>query len=223
MNYYELMKAAAIAVGRGGGSQGSGFVGMLTTDNPYFDIDFAKTELIFNQSAAHSGGYKISPTTAFHYNGAWEWCITYRHRFSTSNSICVIGTDGTYYNNPTIEIQNGGEKVWLAVSGNASSWTADITATTSNTLLKEKIQTGNEYSFIVGINADGLYAKIVKINTGEIIMQRNGSPLASQNNSANRNACLLCNGGNSGFYLTGDIVLSKTYYKENGVVLWGGK
>lgn len=200
------------------------FEGRLTINNPYFDLDLTKDELVFNQQSAHSGGYQISPTTIFHYNGAWEWCITYRPKYSTSSSVCLIGTVGSYYSNPTIEIQNDGEKVWLAVSKNKSSWTHDITATTANGRLLERIQPGNEYSFILGVNTDGnLYAKIIKINNGEIIMQRSSAAGASQNNTADQSACLLCNGGNSRFYLNGDIILSKTYYKENGVVLWGNK
>lgn len=200
------------------------FEGRLTINNPYFDLDLTKDELVFNQQSAHSGGYQISPTTIFHYNGAWEWCITYRPKYSTSNTVCLIGTVVGYYSNPTIEIQNGGEKVWLALSKNGSSWTNDITATTANGHLLERIQPGNEYSFILGVNTDGkLYAKIIKINTGEVVMQRSGAAGASQNNTTDQSACLLCNGGNSGFYLTGDIVLSKTYYKENGTVLWGNK
>lgn len=200
------------------------FTGELTVENPFFDINLAKSELRFNQQSAHSGGYQISPTTIFHYNGAWEWCITYRPKYSTSNPVCLIGTVGSFYSNPTVEIQNDGAKVWLAVSKNASSWTNDITATTANGRLLERIQPGNEYSFILGINTDGgLYAKIIKINTGEVIMQRSNAASAIQNNTADQSACLLCNGGNYRFYLTGDIVLPKTYYKENGAVLWGNK
>lgn len=200
------------------------FTGELTVENPFFDISLAKSELRFNQQSAHSGGYQISPATIFHYNGAWEWCITYRPKYSTSSPVCLIGTVGSYYSNPTIEIQNDGEKVWLAVSKNRSSWTNDLTATTAGGHLLEKIQPGNEYSFILGVNTDGnLYAKIIKINNGEVIMQKIGATDASQNNAANQSTCLLCNGGNSRFYLNGDIVLSKTYYKENGTVLWGNK
>ena len=220
MNYYELMKAAAIAVGRGGGSKGSGFVGMLTMNNPCFDIDFAKLELIFNRSSATSGGYTISPTTAFHYTGTWEWKITYRPKFLTSGAVCLLGTDGSNYANPTLEIQQSGTVVWFGFSSNGTSWGFGPSIT-----LDEPLEVGTAYSFVFGIDTNGkYYFEIINADTGTVLVDTTRAYTSTPNsNPSDYKVCLLGNNGNSNFYLTGDIILSKTYYKENGVVLWGGK
>lgn len=211
------------------------FTGELTVENPFFDINLAKSELRFNQQSAHSGGYQISPTTIFHYNGAWEWCITYRKRFSTSRQsqepICIIGSNYGYYGNPTLEIQYDGTAVWFGVSNDNSSWTGTIYTSTGGTgkdKLKEQLEVGNEYSFIIGVDEEQrYYAKVVKTNTGETLVDYRYDTYdirrTQHNNPSDTKVCLLCNGGNSRFYLNGDIILSKTYYKENGTVLWGNK
>lgn len=207
------------------------FEGRLTINNPLYDLDLTKDELVFNQQSAHSGGYTISPATAFHYNGAWEWCITYRKRYTSSDSICILGSTYGYYGNPTFEIQYDGTAVWFGVSNNNSSWTGAIytyTGGTGKDKLLEKIEVGNEYSFIIGLDEEQcFYAKIVKANTGEMLVDYRYDTFdvrrTHHSNTEETNACLLCNAGNSRFYLNGDIILSKTYYKENGTVLWGNK
>lgn len=196
------------------------FEGRLTTNNPYFDLDLTKDELVFNQQSAHSGGYQISPTAIFHYNGAWEWCITYRPKFLTSNPVCLLGTVGNYYANPTLEIQQSGTVVWFGFSSNGTSWGFGPSIT-----LDEPLEVGTVYSFVWGIDENGkYYFKIINADTGHVLNNTTRAYTSSPNsNPLDQAACLLCNGGNSGFYLAGDIILSKTYYKENGVVLWGNK
>lgn len=222
MNYYELMKAAAIAVGRGGGSKDSGFVGMLTVNNPCFDIDFAKLELIFNRSSATSGGYTISPTTAFHYTGTWEWKITYRPKFLTSDVVCLLGTVGSNYANPTIEYQPRYNQFWMGMSADGSGWADRNSLPLRN--FSEPITAGTAYSVIFGLDEESNgYGKLINADTGAILSEFTRTELHHNSNPSDYKACLLGNNGNSNFYLTGDIILSKTYYKENGVVLWGGK
>lgn len=211
------------------------FKGRLTINNPYFDLDLTRDELVFNQQSAHSGGYQISPATIFHYNGAWEWCITYRKRFSTSitsgESVCLIGSTYGYYENPTIEILYDGTAVWFGVSNDRSSWTGSVytyTGGTGKDKLKEQLEVGNEYSFIIGVDEEQCYyTKVVKTNTGETLVDYRYDTYdirrTQHNNPSDTKVCLLCNSANSRFYLNGDVILSKTYYKENGNVLWGNK
>lgn len=196
------------------------FTGELTVENPFFDINMAKGELKFNQQSAHSGGYQISPTAIFHYNDPLEWCITYRPKFLTSDPVCLLGTVGDYYANPTLEIQQSGTVVWFGFSSNGTSWDFGPSIT-----LDEPLEVGTAYSFVWGIDENGkYYFKIINADTGYVLKSATRAYTNKPNsNPLDRAACLLCNGGDSRFYLTGDIVLSKTYYKENGAVLWGNK
>lgn len=196
------------------------FTGELTVTNPFFDINIAKGELKFNQQSAHFGGYKISPTAIFHYNGAWEWCITYRLKYITDHPVCILGTVGDYYANPTLEIQQSATVVWFGFSNNGTSWGFGPSITLDNPLEVDTV-----YSFVFGIDANGkYYFKIINADTETVLVETTRAYTSTPNsNPLDRAACLLCNGGNSGFYLNGDIILSKTYYKENGEVLWGNK
>lgn len=226
MNYYELMKAAAIAVGRGGGSKDSGFVGGLQITSNYFDVDIGKLELVYNESSAldnYAGRY-IAPTTAFHYSGAWEWCITYRPKYITSDTVCLLGTAeyGEYYANPSIELQNNHNQLWFGLSSNGTSWTGGFTINILT--LSEPITVGTAYSFIVGSDATGKgYAKFINADTGVVLSEKTGNNQFHGTNPSAKKAFLLGNAMATRFYFAGDVILSKTYYKEDGVVLWGGK
>lgn len=204
------------------------FEGRLTTNNPYFDLDLTKDELVFNQQSAHSGGYRISPTAIFHYNGAWEWCITYRPKFLPSNPIRLLGTEDAFYNNPVIEVQSSGTAAWFGTSRDNSSWTDGIYVASSlsgERKMSEPLAVGTEYSFIIGFDAGRVYVKIAKAGTGEVIVEygRETTAPAQHSNQQNRKVILQGTGNDPYFWLAGDIILSKTYYKENGVVLWGNK
>ena len=224
MNYYDLMKAAAIAVGKGGGSKDSGFVGGLQITSNYFDVDIGKQEILYTQSAASDnyGGRYIAPTIPVHYKGAWEWCITYRPKYIPSDTVCLLGTAeySEYYANPTIELQSNHKQIWIGLSSNGTSWTGSFTFNN----LSEPITIGTAYSFIVGSDATGKgYAKFINADTGAVISERTGNNQLHNSNPSAYKASLLGNAIASRFYFAGDVILSKTYYKENGVVLWGGK
>lgn len=198
------------------------FTGELTVENPFFDINMAKGELKFNQQSAHSGGYQISPTTIFHYNGAWEWCITYRPKFLTSDVVCLLGTVGGYYANPTIEYQPRYNQFWMGMSADGRGWADRNSLPLRN--FSEPITAGTAYSVIFGLDEESNgYGKLINADTGAILSEFTRTELHHNSNPSDYKACLLCNGGDSGFYLNGDIILSKTYYKENGTVLWGNK
>ena len=204
------------------------FTGELTIENPFFDINMTKGELKFNQQSAHSGGYQISPTAIFHYNGAWEWCITYRPKFLPSNPVRLLGTEDAFYNNPVIEVQSSGTAMWLGTSRDNSSWTDGIYVASSisgERKMSEPLAVGTEYSFILGFDAERVYVKIIKADTGETIVEYEQETTAPAQHSNQQNKKVILQGTNNDpyFWLAGDIILSKTYYKENGAVLWGNK
>ena len=209
---------AAIATIPSGGSDLLGSF-LLTLDR--FNVNLNDKELVYNQSSAmtnNTGGY-IAPATIVHYNGSWEWCITYRPRFSASSAVCILGTasSGRYYDNPTIEL-TGLTSVWIGVSSSGSTW--DTGFSLSDFI--EPMAVGTAYSFVLGCSSDGnAYAKVINAESGVVLCESTGTGYSQHHNSGNYKAALLGNAMQSRFMLAGDVVLSKTYYKEDGEVIWG--
>ena len=211
---------ASIATIPSGGSDLLGSF-LLTLDR--FNVNLNDKELVYNQSSAtqnSSGGY-IAPTTIVHYNGSWEWCITYRPRFSTptSSAVCILGTasSGRYYDNPTIELTCL-VSVWIGVSANGSTW--DTGFSLSN--FSEPMTVGTEYSFVLGCSSDGnAYAKVINADSDVVLCESTGTGYSQHHNYGNYKAALLGNAMQARFMLAGDVILSKTYYKEDGKVIWG--
>lgn len=212
--------AADIATIVGGG--GSDFLGSFLLLHDRFNVNLNDKELVYNQSSATTNnisGY-IAPVTIMHYNGAWEWCITYRPRFSTS-TVCILGTasSGRYYENPTIEL-TGLTSIWIGITTTTSTWETGFTLSD----FSESMTIGTAYSFILGSDSEGNgYAKLINADSGAILASDSKTGIFQHHNSGNYRTALLGNAMQSRFMLAGDIVLSKTYYKEDGEILWGGE
>lgn len=205
------------------GGDSSVFLGSLVMFTDRFNVDIDDKELLFNQISAtsnNSAGY-IAPVTIMHYNGAWEWCITYRPRFSTSSPVCILGTasSGRYYDNPTIEL-TGLTSIWIGLTTTTSTWESGFSLSD----FSETMVVGTAYSFILGSDSEGNgYAKLINAESGAILASDSRTGIFQHHNPSNYKAAILGNAMQTRFMLAGDIVLSKTYYKEDGEILWGGK
>ena len=87
--------------------------------------------------------------------------------------------------------------------------------------VSETLEINKSYSFVIGMNSDGIYVKAIRRDTNTIIGQITNSSTPQQITFNERYPGFLNNNKDNKFKLAGDIDLSKTYYKENGVLLWG--
>lgn len=205
------------------GGDSSVFLGSVVMYSDRFNVNIDDKELLYNQSSAtanSTGGY-IAPTTIVHYNGAWEWCITYRPRFSTSSPVCILGTavSGRYYDNPTIEL-TGLTSIWIGLTTTYSTWETGFSLSD----FSEPMTIGTAYSFVLGSDSEGNgYAKLINADSGATLASASKTGIFQHHNPNNYRTAILGNALQSRFMLAGDIVLSKTYYKEDGEILWGGE
>ena len=207
---------------------GLNFIGSVGIANPYYNVSLENLTLSFSKDSEidNYSRYAIWANYLASYNSPWEWCVTYVPRFSGTTTVGILGTagpffndgsfySGDYYYNPTIEIWNGNE-MWYGVTEHINSWEYQ-----ASTNLSESLVVGKSYSFIIGENSNGIYVKAKRNDTNTIIGQITNSATPQQVTYANRYPGLLCNNKDSKFKWAGDLDLSKTYYKENNIVLWG--
>lgn len=221
MNFFDILLTKKLS---GGGSGVSSFRGNTVIYNKNYDLSISEEVLLFNKSSPtkESNSMYISPSTAFGYNGKWEWCVTYRPQFITSNPVCILGTaySGKYFANPSIELQDNHTKVWFGWSSNGTSW---IGGNNDTTTLSEPIAVGTAYSFVIGGNVETEqgYYKITNADTGAVLAEDTVDNRVQNHNVSEYLACLLCNSFDMRFYYAGDILLKKLYYKEDDIILWG--
>lgn len=220
MNLFDILLAKKL----GGESGASSFRGNIVIYNKNYDLSISEEALLFNKSSAtkESNSMYIAPSTAFGYNGRWEWCVTYRPQFITSGSVCILGTaySGKYFANPSIELQENHTKVWFGWSSNGASWIGGLDDAIT---LSEPITVGTAYNFVIGGNVETEqgYYKITNADTGSALAEGTVDNRIQNHNTSEYEACILGNAYDNKFYFAGDILLKKTYYKENDIVLWG--
>ena len=202
--------------------------GNISISNPYYNFNTDSLYLEYNRGyESGASNYGIWADMICNYTSPWEWCITYIPKINnTSSNVVLLGTSGPYYAesgsysgdyyfNPTLEVWNGNE-MFYGITEKVNEWQY-----ASSISLSETLEINKSYSFVIGMNSDGIYVKAIRRDTNTIIGQITNSSTPQQITFNERYPGFLNNNKDNKFKLAGDIDLSKTYYKENGVLLWG--
>ena len=202
--------------------------GNISISNPYYNFNTDSLYLEYNRDyESGASNYGIWADIICNYTSPWEWCITYIPKINnTSSNVVLLGTagpyyaegssySGDYYFNPTLEVWNGNE-IFYGITERVNEWQY-----ASSINLSETLEINKSYSFIIGMNSEGIYVKVIRRDTGTIIGQITNSSTPQQITFNKRYPGFLNNNKDNKFKLAGDLDLSKTYYKENGVLLWG--
>lgn len=199
--------------------------------SPSFEYGFKYGNLNFNKNGEARGftsvGDYLVPTVGdntyptYDRSKPFELCITFKSNFTSktgSEALCGCTVTDTYYRQPSIEIagSSGVSSIWFGYSTDGSSWTQNLNVYSSNFAVRNNTYTTVKYIWTgsiwkVQISDDlNSYENTAYVSTP--FYQPSANEPIGLGNCANSSTLMAKS-------VTFD--LYKTYYKENGVLIWG--
>lgn len=203
----------------GGGGSDTSFVGGVSNVSERFDLDL---ETLMLEATPGYSQTSAASSVVFEYNGPWELCVAFTPIYETSQDNCIVGSaeSNRYYDNPSLELRttNGVYTgCWFGFSNGNSTWNYGQAMT-----FNEPLVLNEEYILKMGIDADShAYVTLTRVSTETIIMNSLSTETVSQTNNRQGRLALGSNARDGRFRGVANFNLAKSYYKENGVTLWG--